>query len=449
MAAALLNGRPGQRALGFVFDIDGVLLLGPSVVPRAAEALMALSNANIPYIFLTNGGGETEAGKAAKVSKLLHVPIHAEQVVMNHTPLRPVARQFVDRRVLILGLEGLELPQCNRSKSGVSVVAESLNLQRAITPRQLNLSDPTIFPALEPIVTPEMQAAAAESTAAPPNAAAACSAATQPGCPASSDDFAAIMVLDDPHNWGLDIQACIDVLNGGHPLGTGTGAAVNAAGAVKQAVPIYATNPDLSYAGQNAAPRLTVGSFMVALNAVWKANTRQAGSPSSSSSDGSQAGSASEAENLVVHQYGKPTKVTFDFAQQHLAQWAAIADSTGWHQHVGVLAAENEYQPTSEQIELIAAAASQYDATNPETDPESPTLESSKSFDRILMVGDNPAADIRGANNAGPPWVSVLVRTGLFKGPKDGNDVVDPARVVVDDAWGAVQYGLSLLTPAR
>ena len=33
-------------------------------------------------------------------------------------------------------------------------------------------------------------------------------------------------------------------------------------------------------------------------------------------------------------------------------------------------------------------------------------------FSGIFAVGDNPAADVRGANAAGPPWVSCLVRTG-------------------------------------
>lgn len=33
-------------------------------------------------------------------------------------------------------------------------------------------------------------------------------------------------------------------------------------------------------------------------------------------------------------------------------------------------------------------------------------------FSGIYAVGDNPAADVRGANRAGHPWVSVLVQTG-------------------------------------
>ena len=28
------------------------------------------------------------------------------------------------------------------------------------------------------------------------------------------------------------------------------------------------------------------------------------------------------------------------------------------------------------------------------------------------MIGDNPAADVRGANSAGDPWRSILVCTG-------------------------------------
>ena len=45
------------------------------------------------------------------------------------------------------------------------------------------------------------------------------------------------------------------------------------------------------------------------------------------------------------------------------------------------------------------------------------------------QVGDNPASDVRGANRAGPPWVSVLVRTGVFSGPPGANSEEEPAQV--------------------
>ena len=37
-------------------------------------------------------------------------------------------------------------------------------------------------------------------------------------------------------------------------------------------------------------------------------------------------------------------------------------------------------------------------------------------------IGDNPKSDIRGANDIG--WISILVRSGVFKGV---NDPLDPA----------------------
>lgn len=38
---------------------------------------------------------------------------------------------------------------------------------------------------------------------------------------------------------------------------------------------------------------------------------------------------------------------------------------------------------------------------------------------RIYMIGDNPAADVRGANSAGDPWRSILVCTGEVCFPGD------------------------------
>lgn len=43
------------------------------------------------------------------------------------------------------------------------------------------------------------------------------------------------------------------------------------------------------------------------------------------------------------------------------------------------------------------------------------------------MVGDNPRADIRGANSIG--WASFLTLTGIHHGPS--NDPHNPATVVV------------------
>jgi hypothetical protein len=70
-------------------------------------------------------------------------------------------------------------------------------------------------------------------------------------------------------------------------------------------------------------------------------------------------------------------------------------------------------------------------------------------FSGIYAVGDNPAADVRGANTAGTPWVSVLVRTGVWQGRGAKNSDTDPAHVVVHDVLGAVQAGLHRTRLAR
>lgn len=53
----------------------------------------------------------------------------------------------------------------------------------------------------------------------------------------------------------------------------------------------------------------------------------------------------------------------------------------------------------------------------------------------VYAVGDNPAADIQGANGYG--WTSVLVRTGVFTGK--GNSQEYPANIVCENVQEAVE----------
>ncbi|KAI8143055.1 HAD-like domain-containing protein [Fennellomyces sp. T-0311] len=58
---------------------------------------------------------------------------------------------------------------------------------------------------------------------------------------------------------------------------------------------------------------------------------------------------------------------------------------------------------------------------------------------RIYAVGDNPAADIQGANNYG--WSSILVRTGVFREP--GNSSLFPATSVCQHVEEAVEWAIA------
>jgi len=56
----------------------------------------------------------------------------------------------------------------------------------------------------------------------------------------------------------------------------------------------------------------------------------------------------------------------------------------------------------------------------------------------IYCIGDNPESDIKGANNSGDQYYSILVRTGCWKGGE--NDTKYPAKKVCNDVLEAVLW---------
>ncbi|KAM0798386.1 putative HAD superfamily hydrolase [Usnea florida] len=196
----------------------------------------------------------------------------------------------------------------------------------------------------------------------------------------------AILVFNDPRDWALDTQLILDLLlsKAGH-LGTLSPKNNNPhlpnRGYQQDAQPpLYYSNPDLFWASSYPLPRLGQGAFQAALEGVFNAVT----------------GGPANGVRLQKHLFGKPTQGTFAFAENRLRKHRA---SQG-----GIL-------PT-------------------------PRLTN------VYMVGDNPESDIRGANEyrsaEGTRWHSVLVRSGVYSG---GTPAYEP-RVVVEDVWDAVRYGL-------
>jgi HAD superfamily hydrolase (TIGR01456 family) len=61
-----------------------------------------------------------------------------------------------------------------------------------------------------------------------------------------------------------------------------------------------------------------------------------------------------------------------------------------------------------------------------------------QDVERIYMVGDNPKTDIRGANEAGGRWKSVLTLTGMHNGPENHDE--HPAYEVVEDVAQALAF---------
>ncbi len=56
---------------------------------------------------------------------------------------------------------------------------------------------------------------------------------------------------------------------------------------------------------------------------------------------------------------------------------------------------------------------------------------------RIYGIGDNPLADIQGANDAGEHWSSILVRTGIYDGKQAPEHTPD---IHAADVYEAIQH---------
>jgi HAD superfamily hydrolase (TIGR01450 family) len=104
-----------HAAAGFVFDLDGSLVLGDKhnrgieALPGAAHTLRLLDERGVPWVVLTNGTVRVPAGIAAALGEAdLDVP--AERIL---TPATVAAEYFLERgmrRILVLGVEGAWRP---------------------------------------------------------------------------------------------------------------------------------------------------------------------------------------------------------------------------------------------------------------------------------------------------------------------------------------------------
>ncbi|DBA00800.1 TPA: hypothetical protein N0F65_004705 [Lagenidium giganteum] len=60
------------------------------------------------------------------------------------------------------------------------------------------------------------------------------------------------------------------------------------------------------------------------------------------------------------------------------------------------------------------------------------------AVERIYMIGDNPLTDVKGANDAGGRWKSILTLTGMHPGPDNHDE--HPAYMVVEDVAAALKF---------
>ncbi|MBA0566674.1 hypothetical protein Golob_011469, partial [Gossypium lobatum] len=127
-------------------------------------------------------------------------------------------------------------------------------------------------------------------------------------------------------------------------------------GANNNQPPLYFAADDLEYQAAFPSKRLGMGAFRIALESVFnRINPKR----------------------LEYVTYGKPNPFVFKNAEVILSQ----LQSSSCQDH-----SKNNRVPGSHPFEML------------------------------YMIGDNPSVDVKGAQQAGHPWFSILTRTGVFQG---------------------------------
>ncbi|KAF7207439.1 haloacid dehalogenase-like hydrolase domain-containing 5 [Nothobranchius furzeri] len=247
---------------GVLFDVDGVLLRGGSVIPAARRAIRKLVDQNnnflFPVVFVTNAGSCLKHHKAQQLSRLLDVQVTPEQVVLSHSPLH-MMKSFHDKCVLVSG------------QGPVSRIAHTLGFQTVVTMEQLSEQHPLL----------DMVDHNRRPT-------------TPPSPLQSLPQIEAIILFGEPIRWETNLQLLIDVL-----LTNGRPNCVYDT-QVSNQLPVLACNMDLLWMADAASPRFGHGMFLLCLESVYKKLT----------------GQKLQYEALL----GKPSLLTYQYAEKLLRQ---------------------------------------------------------------------------------------------------------------------------------
>lgn len=180
-----------QKTIAFAFDIDGVLVKGKEPIPGASQALQKLQRNNIPFIFLTNGGGLTEADHVARLAQRLCLPLSVDQFVQSHTPYHDLVPLYDSKPILVLGGDGQKIRE----------LAHAYGFKHVLTSSDFYVRYPQLHP------FPEMTGAY-HSTHGRHHATRGHNLA---GRELEDLHVAAILVWSSPRDWVLDLQLVKDL----------------------------------------------------------------------------------------------------------------------------------------------------------------------------------------------------------------------------------------------
>uniref|UniRef100_T2M6L9 Cat eye syndrome critical region protein 5 n=1 Tax=Hydra vulgaris TaxID=6087 RepID=T2M6L9_HYDVU len=214
-----------EHKVGVVFDIDGVLVRGSKIIPCAKAAINKLNKFNVPLIYLTNGGCETEDQKARSLSQQLGIEVGSHQVVLSHSPLR-ILCHLHDKHVAVCGQGNVAdiAKMCGFSK--VSHIDDICNHFPELDVNDRSKRHSLPKPSSQLFSPPE-----------------------------------AILLMGEPINWERSLQILLDLLlTSGQPKKLYSS---------KGYLPIVAINTDFLWMSEATNPRLGHGGFLLCLEALF------------------------------------------------------------------------------------------------------------------------------------------------------------------------------------
>lgn len=272
MTRTHVEGR-SKPTFGLVLDIDGVFIRDGIPIKESFDALRLILKHEIPFIFVTNGGGDLEAKRLAFMQELFQEAwgdyvLQKEQIVLAHTPMAALADiggECHGKRVLCLSRD---------RDRGLSIL-ESYGFQSE------NLIHVDDLAEQHPFALP-YQYAATEKTQHMHH--------DRTKNPLVVDAVVAIDLVED---WHVTLQLLLDVLmHDGAVVPPNTQKSDDDE---QHRVKLFFSNPDMVYAGQ-MNNRLTQGAFVECLRHLY--------------------GTLTNGKELDVAWYGKPLASTYHYTRE-------------------------------------------------------------------------------------------------------------------------------------
>lgn len=429
----------------FAFDIDGVLIRGKETIPEAVKAMDLLNgnnkyNIKVPYIFITNGGGNDEKLRCENLSKRLHCDIQVDQIIQGHTPMKSLVGIY--ENVLVVG--GIE-DNCRK-------IAEKYGFKNVYIPFDILNWNPN--------VTPYYKLSEEEKKFC------------KKDVDFSKTKIDAILVFADSRNWNVDQQIILELLmskNG--TMGTSD------APDFDKGPELYFAHSDFVWATDYKLNRYGMGALQISIAALYQEST---GKP------------------LKVNRFGKPQRGTFRFAEKVLSNWRretlenefeqmrmnSVSSASGapddsdfvrTNSHTFLsprgsvaehaiaedpIAEEEEEtadthgskaQKTTTSNSVSSATSSQIADEVPAPSEIDPDNDDGIFFEgysnelilppasTVYFVGDTPESDIRFANSHDDSWFSILVKTGVYQ---DGSIPKYKPKKIVNTVLDAVKFAM-------